>query len=167
MDSEFERRRNRESPLKKAYDLVGAKTPLELSNFYTDEDQKLWLSGEWDDENRGLITNKVKETLEAIDPAELNEEEREWRSEILWFWYHHATTHAFERGDIEKAKQYVERALTHQTPDHPNKITRFLKYVVEGDESGARTWAETIAEEPEKTSVQNLLKRYFEKKRNT
>jgi hypothetical protein len=149
------------SPMREAYHLLGASTPLELSNKYTEEDQKLWMTQAWDYENPDLITNKVKELVEHIDPTNLAENEREWRREIIWFWYHHAISCAIGRYKSRKdAQEFSRKALMWQDADHPNKITRLLDYLVHDDVKGAREWAHRIDEEPEKTTAQNLLQKY-------
>ena len=62
----------KESSLREAYDLVEATTPMELSNLYSDENQKLMKSGEWDYKNKALITNRIKEILENVDTTTLS-----------------------------------------------------------------------------------------------
>ena len=80
-----------------------------LSLAYTREDQKLMKSGEWDACNPVLITNRVKTLLEQIDQNYLSESDREWWSEILWFWYHHAVSYAIWRArDRALAQAYSE-----------------------------------------------------------
>jgi len=149
--------------LKKAYELLGAKTPLELSNLYSIEDQKLMKSNNWDYANPDLITNKVKNILESINESDLTDEEKEWRQEILWFWYHHAISCAIWRyQDKEAAKLYASRALEYQSEDHPNKVTKLLHLLVNDQFEEAEEWAQTIQEEPEKGTGSELLKEYKE-----
>ena len=149
------------SPIKEAYVLLGAHTPLELSNLYTVEDQKLMKSGNWDYGNPELITNKVKIILESIDSASLTEEEREWRQEILWFWYHHAISCAvWMYKDKEAAQKYSTSALENQPAVHPNKITKLLDLLVHDKLDDAEKWAEEITEEPEKSTATSLVSDY-------
>ena len=104
------------SPAKEAYVLLRAKTPLELSNLYSAEDQRLMLVGSWDYANEQSVVNKVKNILEPIDPFTLNADEREWRQEILWFWYHHAISCAIWRyKDKAAARIYAAKALEYQS----------------------------------------------------
>jgi hypothetical protein len=148
------------SPMREAYLLLGAKTPLELSNLYAAEDQKLMPKG-WDYNNPELITNRIKEILEATDPHALTDEENEWRNNILWFWYHHAISCAIWRyKDKAAAQMYSARALEFQSEDHPNKITRLFYFLTRDQLEEAEKWAETIAEEPEKSTSTELLEEY-------
>ncbi len=152
------------SPLKEAYLLLDAQTPVELSNLYSAEDQKLMKSGSWDYNNSELITNKIKGVLEPTDPAELTIEEKEWRQEILWFWYHHAISCAIWRyKDKTKAQEYSLKALEYQSEDHPNKITRLLYLLVNNQVLEAEKWAKEITEEPEKNSAVDLINDYKDK----
>ncbi len=119
------------SPLRAAYVLLCARTPLELSNLYSEIDQELMQSRQWDYANNQLITNQIKHILESIDPETLTEDEKNWRQEILWFWYHHAISCAVARyNDQEAAQGYARKALEMQSVDHPNQITRLLFYLV-------------------------------------
>jgi len=159
-----ERFDHEKSPLREVYLLLGAATPLELSNLYTEEDQKLMKSGSWDYDNPGLITNKVKDLLETADTELLTEEEKEWRQEILWFWHHHAISCAVWRHqDKAKAQEYAVKALEYQPEDHPNKITRLLALLIESKVQEAEEWAAGITEEPEKSTAMELLEDYKEK----
>ena len=149
------------SPLRGAYTLLSAQTPLELSNLYTAEDQKLMAAGTWDYNNPDLVVNKVKTTLEAVDQSILSEDEKEWRQEILWFWYHHAISCAIWRyKDRNAAQQYAEQALEHQPEGHPNQITKLLYFLTKNDVQEAEKWIKTIGEEPEKTTAAQLLENY-------
>ena len=146
------------SPAKEAYLLLSAHTPLELSNKYSEEDQKLMLSGSWDYNNPVLVVNRIKDILEGINPQELTEEEREWMQEILWFWYHHAISCAiWKYKDKEKAKVYARKALELQPENHPNKITKLLSLLLEDKLEEARKWVEAIIEEPEKSTALSLI----------
>ncbi len=151
------------SPVREAYVLLGAKTPLELSNLYTDEDQKLMKFHEWDYNNPDLTINKIKEILENVNLETLSQEERKWAQEIIWFWYHHAISCAIWRyKDRQKAKEYSEKALSYQTKDHPNKITRLLNFLSEDKFYEAEVWTDQIEDEVEKTTALELLKEYKE-----
>lgn len=150
-----------QSPAREAYILLGATTPLELSNLYSAQDQILMRSHSWDYGDRDLIVNKVKDILEPIDPQTLTEDEREWRQEILWFWYHHAISCAIWRyKDKEAAQKYAAMALEYQPQDHPNKITRLLSLLVNDKLEEAEKWAEEIQEEPEKSTAASLVEEY-------
>ncbi len=149
------------SPIKEAYVLLGAKTPLELSNLYSYADQRLMKERGWDYNNPQLIVNKIKTILEVADPSTLTEDENEWRDEILWFWYHHAISCAIWRHkDKNVAQIYSARALEFQSEDHPNKITKLFYFLTRDQLDEAEKWAETITEEPEKGTSRDLIAQY-------
>lgn len=151
------------SPLKDAYVLLGARTPVELSNLYADEDQKLMHARAWDYNNSELVVNKVKRILESVDSETLTEDEQEWRLEILWFWNHHAISCALWRyKDKGAAQEYAAKALEYQPLGHPNQITKLLDFLVNDRVEDAQKWAETISEEPEKSTARSLLEDYKE-----
>lgn len=172
-----------ESRLQEAYDLLGAHTPLELEHLYDEADQSLMKSGEWDYDNPELVTNKIKDILEQIDPSLLTEKEAEWRQEILWFWYHHAISCAiWEKNDREAAKLYAEKALEVKPVDAKNQITQLLYFLVHDKVKEAEEWIENIPdrfrkfsdkepseenpelENPEKNTGEELLAEYKEGK---
>ncbi len=64
------------SPLREAYMLLDASSPLELNKKYTEQDQLHYKAHTWDYENPSLVVNKVKDILETVDPAVLTDEER-------------------------------------------------------------------------------------------
>jgi len=149
------------SPMREAYLLLNAHTPLELSNRYTEEDQKLMATAKWDYNNPDLITNKVKELLENIDPINLTGAENEWRNEILWFWYHHAISCAIYRyKDKLTARSCAKKALLWQDSNHPNKITRLFDFLLNDDLVGAEDWAGLINKEPERSTARKLIDGY-------
>lgn len=149
------------SPAREAYRLLNASTPLELSNRYTEEDQKLMRAGTWDYNNSLLIVNVIKNILETLNPQELTEEEGEWRQEILWFWYHHAISCAVWRyKDILTAQKYVAKAIQLQPADHPNKITKLLDLLVNNKLEEAHKWADSITEEPEKSTALAVIEEW-------
>ncbi len=128
-----------------AFSLLGVQDFRNLSLAYSREDQKLMKSGGWDARNPDLITNRVKTLLERIDPNDLIESDREWWSEILWFWYHHAVS--CERSRI-KAQSYAAKALELQGDDHPNRITKLLWFLTHDRVDEAKRW---VAEAPPDT----------------
>jgi hypothetical protein len=152
------------SPMKEAYKMLGAKTPLELSNLYSERDQELMKSEEWDYNNPELITNKIKNILEPIDPETLTEDEREWRAEIIWFWYHHAISCAAARyKDKEAAQMYATKAVEIQPEDHPNKITHLLFYLVHDRLQEAEELVAALApKDDEKDTAESLIEGYKE-----
>ncbi len=141
------------SPLKDAYELLGAKTPLELSQLYSEKDQELMKARAWDYGNPDLITNKIKELLESTDNSGLTQDEKMWRRQILWFWYHHAISCAIGRyKDQTAAQQYSEQALKFQDADHPNKITKLFYFLTRDDISNAEAWAQAITSDERETA---------------
>ncbi len=150
------------SQVKEAYILLDAKNPLELSRRYTEEDQKIARTGSWDYTDQNLITNQVKTILESIDLETIPEEEREWIQEILWFWYHHAISHAIIIKDKVAAQMFAKKALEYQGPDHPNQITQLLSFLVNDQVVEAERWVKTIPNEPEKSTAQHLLEIFKE-----
>jgi len=149
------------SPLKEAYLLLDAKSPVRLSNLYSEEDQKLMVTQAWDYDNPELVTNKIKEILESVDVSKLSEEEKEWRNEILWFWYHHAISCAIWRyKDQRAAQEYSARALEFQSAGHPNQITKLFYFLTRDQLSEAEAWAQEIHEEPEKSTAADILDWY-------
>lgn len=151
------------SPLKEAYVLLGAKTPLELSNLYSDEDQKLMGNHAWDYNNPNLITNKIKTIIEGVDFDNLTDEEKEWCNEILWFWYHHAISCAIWRhNDKPKAQEYATKAVNLQDTSHPNKITKLLYLLVHDKLEEAQEWEKSIPIDIEKGTAEGLIEDYKE-----
>lgn len=151
------------SPLREAYLLLEAKTPLELSNKFCEEDQKAIKDRSWDYKDEDLLINRVKNILENATISELSSEEQYWHQEILWFWYHHAISCAiWKYRDRDMAKKYAARALELQADDHPNKITRLFDLLVNDKLGEAAEWAKTIEEEPEKGTARDLIKEYLD-----
>ena len=147
-----------------AFTLLGVHTFLELSRAYSHEDQKLMKSREWNAYNPTLTTNRVKAILEQIDPSELNESDRMWRDEILWFWYHHAVS--CERNRVQ-AQTYATKALELQGDDHPNRITRLLWFLTYDKVDEAKQWlveAPAEADEVEDQTGLDTIREYEQRK---
>lgn len=152
------------SPIREVYELLGAKTPfdLELSNKYSDAEQVLFKSQEWDYDNPNQIQNKAKVILESVDPEALIEDEKDCRQEILWFWYHHAISCAIWKRDRAKAIEYSDKALELQGENHPNKITRVLNLLVNDKVDEAEEFVKTV--ETDKEKADGLIQDYKEGK---
>ena len=152
------------SPIKEAYRLLGATTPLELDEFYTREDQRLFTSGAWDYNDPTQLTNQVKAILESTSDSELSDDqynEPGWRNEILWFWYHHAISCAIWRyGDKQSAQKYSEQALVYQSEDHPNQITKLLCFLTNDQLDESENWTTNITDEVEKQTAEKLIDEY-------
>ena len=134
---------------------------LKLSQAYSVEDQKLMHSRKWDDTNPDLITNKVKGILESVDPMDLTDDDCMWRSEILWFWYHHAISCAlWKKRDKRLAQSYAQRALELQPPDNPNSITKLLCFLLNDQLEEAKAWMKKGTIEAERDTARYLIQRY-------
>ena len=158
----MERFNTKTSPMRDIYEQLDVVTPKELSDKFTELDQELMRNREWDYENDELVLNKLKEQLENVDAEELTDEESRWRNEILWFWYHHATSMAlFGYKDDEQAGLFAEKALSYQADDHPNKLTKLLQILSSGDVVAAETYSHNfVTKEPEKSSAIQALDLY-------
>lgn len=147
--------------MKKAYLLLNAHSPGELSEKYTEEDQKLMRTEKWDYKDSTLVTNKIRNILERLDLNKLSKEEKFWRLNILWFWYHHAMSCALWRyHDRKLAQEYSKKAMKYQTKNHPNKITRIFYFLVHDQLRKAELWNKTITKEPEQSTAQHLIEEY-------
>lgn len=148
------------SPIREVYELLGAKTPfkMELSNKYSEAEQILFKSQEWDYDNPNQIQNKVKAILESVDPEVLTEDEQDCRQEILWFWYHHAISCAIWKKDRAKAIEYSKKALALQDENHPNKITKLLSLLVNDKLNEAEESVKTV--EIDRNTAEELIEDY-------
>lgn len=156
--------------MNEAFQLLGVTSFKDLSLAYTREDQKLMKSGEWDARNSTLITNQVKTLLEQIDLNDLGESDREWCSEILWFWYHHAVSYAIWRArDRALAQAYASKALALQAecqpPEHgqQNWLTKLLWFLVHDNVAKAKQWMAEMpsgADPVEHANGLELIKEY-------
>ncbi len=111
-----------------------------LHDAYVREDRRLLKYCRWDAIDSDLFTNKAKIILERMDPNHLKRDEREWRAEILWFWYHHATNWAIcNFKDQQMALSFVRAALSYQDEckrahdGRQNRITRLLWFLLNGN----------------------------------
>lgn len=155
------------------FGLLGVDNFKDLSLAYSREDQKLMKSGEWDPQNPALITNRVKKLLEQIDPNDLSENDRSWYFEVLWFWYHHATSCTSWITNRPLAQAYATKALALQEkcqPEgfcQPNRITRLLWLLVHDRVDEAREWMAQKpvgADEVEHKNGLELIEEYEQRK---
>lgn len=146
--------------IKRAFALLGVGNFHDLSNAYAQEDQVLMKAGTWDDQDPTLITNQVKGILEGINPAALDEVDRFWWREIMWFWYHHAISCAiWTRKDRTLAQRYADTARKIQGQlGHPNRITEMLRLLVYGQLEDAQELSDQLLTEAH--SAEQLLKEY-------
>jgi hypothetical protein len=76
-----------------AFELLGVTNFKDLSIAYSAADQELMKKGIWYHKGNS-VPNLVKTLIENIDPEELDEKDKQWWREIMWFWYHHAISSA-------------------------------------------------------------------------
>ncbi len=141
----------------------------ELHDAYVRCDQKLMKSGRWNATNPKLVINKVRETLEEIDLCELEESDRSWCAEILWFWYHHATSCTDWEVHPRLVQDYSQKALDYQQisqPEdkgQPNRITKLLNLLAYGKLEEAKEWMKVRPDSADKVEHQtglDLIKTY-------
>lgn len=150
------------SVLKEVYSKFSVNDPGELKELYMNVDQELMYAGKWNYNNSELITNKIKNAIEAVGiHAILDKKEKKWISGILWMWYHHAISCAlFRYGDKKASIRYSATALDLQEEGHPNKITRLLYFLTRDDLNSAEQWFKSIKDEPEKTTANYSINLY-------
>lgn len=145
-----------------AFALFGVKTFFELARAYTAVDQIYMKGQRWDAFDPSLMTNKAKSVLEQIDPVDLEEHDREWHQEILWFWYHHAISYAIWKAkDRHLAQTYADSAL--KLHSNTNRITKLLWFLVYDKVAEAREWMNTApidADEVEHANGLDLIIEY-------
>lgn len=151
------------SPIRDVYKMLGAATPLEMLQKYDAVDQALMLSKEWDYTNASLLVNQVRVILEKEYESIIDEDEKYWAREILWFWYHHGISCAiWKYKDKKQARIFADQALQFQSEGHPNKITKLLYFLVNDRLEEAQQWALTITDEVEGPTAQDLVREYPE-----
>jgi hypothetical protein len=142
----------------------GIRDAKELSWYYSKLDDPLMRCGEWDYKNKDLLTNIIVAALEILDYTGMTDEELEWVDEILWLWYHHATSVAVvKHRDKEAAKNFVRRALEYQAhwPHHPNKITWLLHLMLHDRIEEAREWVKGIPKDHgDKQTAEEVLQEW-------
>ncbi|MEK7099428.1 MAG: hypothetical protein AAB916_02830 [Patescibacteria group bacterium] len=113
-----------------AFDLFGVNSFRALHDAYMQKDQDKFLFNTWCYDDPTDILVQTREALEAIDPGVLDEDDRMWWYEIIWFWYHHAISASIRKLDKARARYFACMALAYQDPNHPNRITRLLWHLV-------------------------------------
>lgn len=146
------------SPMREAYVILGATTPLELSHKYTEAEQELFISHKWDYDNPEQIQNKIKDILESVNENALTEEEREWRDEILWFWYHHAISVTDWKRDKVKMRLFSTKALEFQ--DNPNILTRVMYFLAHDQVGDAEQWLDSRKGDPDEETAKEMIDNY-------
>ncbi|MBP6858582.1 MAG: hypothetical protein KBC33_01985 [Candidatus Pacebacteria bacterium] len=157
--------KNTTRPIDAIYAQFGVRGAQELHIFTTKIDQHLMKSRRWDYKKEKLITNEIARILETIDRAGMNDEENEWVDEIIWFWYHHATSCAiFKHKDKVAAQGFAQKAIEYQQrwPDHPNKITWLLYLLVNDRHEEAEAWVKSLPpDHPEKSTAAGTMADYM------
>ncbi len=149
------------SPLKEVYKLLGATDPIDLYRLYSIEDQKLFKAQKWDYNNPELIINVIKDIFEKVDINLLSDIEKEWRQELLWFWYHHATSIAiYIYKDKKLAKFYVKKALEYKSDDNPNKITQLMDFLINDQLKEAESLCKIISDDVERITAEETINEY-------
>lgn len=150
------------SVLRDLYISYSANDPGELIEIYTKVDQELMRSGQWDYNDASQATNIIKSAIEKVGLSAIpDSKEVEWLQDILWFWYHHATSCALDKyGDKDKAQEFSKRALEYHLPTNPNKITKLLYHLTHDELDEAKKWAEGIDSEPEKSTAKKDIEAY-------
>ena len=139
----------------------GATDIYELHQVYLFEDQRLIKNGEFDSDNGVLTNNRIKDALKSLSLANLPRAERRAVQNILWLWYHHATTvFIWGKRDLKRARAYCKVALSYLYPEHPNKITPMICMLLNGGIDAARLWASKEVNEVERPYAEHLLLEY-------
>ncbi len=146
--------------LRSIYTMFGVRSAKELHNVYAELDQQLMKEGRWDYTNPSLLTNRVRCALARVDLEKLDEEEREWCREIIWFWHHHAISCAIGRHNKPEAQFHAEEALRYQGKGHPNQITYLLHLLVHDKIECAESWAAQIVCDVERNTAAELIREY-------
>ena len=153
------------------YISCSANDPGELIEIYTKADQELMRSSQWDYNDASQTTNIIKSAIEKVGLDTIpDRKEQEWLQDILWLWYHHATSCALDKyGDKSKAQEFSKKALELHLPTNPNKITKVLYLLTHDELDEVKKWVQSINSEPEKSTAQKDIEAYiqgtfFEKK---
>lgn len=120
--------------------------------------------GGWDYQDPKLKINAVKGKVEEAINAGMRFESKEEQNDlqdILWFWYHHATSQAiWHYKDQAKAREFSQKALRYQIDENPNRITRLLYLLVQGEEQEAESWLQSITKDPDKSAAEQIMSAY-------
>ena len=133
----------------------------ELSKLNLKHDQKAIKEANFDESDPHLLNNKIKEKLQKVNLNILDKHERKVVQNILWLWYHHATTVAiWGKNNLPRARELCRTALKYQYATHPNKITPMIYMLLDGKIDDARKWNEAEVKEVEKEYALHLLDEY-------
>lgn len=155
---------NENRPIDVLCSLYGVSDVKLLARLSDAIDQHLMRESEWDYNKPECGNNKLVRELEKLDRTGMTLEENYWVNQIIWFWYHHAISCAlFKYFDRSAAQAFAIRALEHQErlPDHPNRITRLLYYLVFGQHDKAQQWVQSFSlDDAEADTAEGLLLDY-------
>jgi hypothetical protein len=154
-----------ERPIDTIFRQYGVADAFSLQRFVTSIDQALMKSRAWSYNNPELLHTKIVRQLEILDRSGVTDEENEWVDEIIWLWYHHATSQAlFPCRDREQAKIFAVKALEYQmrSLDHPNPITWLLYLLANERVEEASEWVSSMVRQNngDKETAQGVLDDY-------
>ncbi|OGG67801.1 hypothetical protein A3H77_00380 [Candidatus Kaiserbacteria bacterium RIFCSPLOWO2_02_FULL_56_11] len=133
----------------------------ELHQLNLEHDQKLIKNCGFDPQNTALTNNQIKDKLASLSLINLPEAERKAVQNILWLWYHHATTVCiWQKRDLKQARIYCSTALSYLYEGHPNRITPVLCMLLNGEIDAARLWTAEKVNEIERPYAEHLLAEY-------
>lgn len=134
----------------KAFEILFVRNFEELHSAYITSYKQLTRTARWDATKSFLSVNRIKKILEEIDPDHLNESERMWRAEILWFWYYKTICCPGWDTNLELIKHYAGKALEFQKEGHQdgmaqaNRITKLLYILVHDRVDQAEEWMKVM-----------------------
>ena len=150
--------------IKKLQDICyefGVEDICELDRLNLEHDQRAIKEGLFDENDPDLLNNRIKDRLLKLDLETLEKQEKQVVQDILWLWYHHATTVAIWRDkDLPKARDLCKRATEYLYPEHPNRITPMIQMLLHGKIEEAKKWNTDEVNEVEKEYADHLLNEY-------
>lgn len=133
----------------------------ELSHIFLEYDQQAIKNETFNGYDSSTTLNKIKNCLLLLDLEAMDSEERKTVQNMLWLWFHHATTVAiWKEKNIPRARELCQIALQYLFPEHPNKITPMIWMLLSKDIEGAKKWNETEVGPHEKKYAEHLLDEY-------
>ncbi len=157
-DLNTERKQNDFEALYKSFNV---KDTEELYDLFFTEDQKALDNGSWDYNDSQSIVNKIKSAIELHGLNNINTKDLILIKNILWLWYHHATSVAlFNTKDKKSAQDFVSKALDYKSNENPNQITELLNLLANEKIEEAKDYLNLIKDENEKQTASNLVNDY-------
>lgn len=146
------------SPMREAYELLGARTPKELYLRYCAAEQVLFSSRAWNYDDPDQLIQKVKRIVAQADERSMTPDEVDWSRSLLWFWYHHAISCAAWRRDVVQARAFAAMALSPKYERDANNITRLWALLLDDRLEEAEAFVLTIDED--RQSAEETLEDY-------